>query len=210
MACTTSARGERLDYLRSEVAALVGDSTDPDDLFGLYMVTGNTALVAGDTETAYANAFKASRLPTQNPEVALGLALQASIWSRNAERVRAIAPEVADVTLNGAWGQAWRRHAAAAVAAVDGLTAEALAGFRDARAGILALEQYFEDASWVVNAAVLLPAESEVRAWAAEARPVLEELRAKPYLEKLDEALASVPGSEGTAPTASPAETRTV
>ena len=33
-----SARGERLDALRSEVTALVGDSTDPDDLFSLHMV----------------------------------------------------------------------------------------------------------------------------------------------------------------------------
>jgi hypothetical protein len=157
------------------------------------MVTGNTALMAGDTETAYANGVKASRLPTQNPEVALGLALTASIWSRNAERVGTTAAEVAEVPLTGAYGQAWRRHAAAAVAALEGRTAEALAGFREARAGMLALEQYFECAGWVVEAAVLLPAEPEVRAWADDIRPLLHELRAKPYLDRLDEALASVP-----------------
>jgi hypothetical protein len=188
-----AARGENLDGLRSEVTALVGDSTDPDDLFSLHMVTGNTALMAGDTETAYVNGLKASRLPTQNPEVALGLALTASIWSRNAERVRTTAAEVAEVPLTGAYGQAWRQHAAAAVAALEGRTAEALAGFREARAGMLALEQYFECSGWVLEAAILLPAEPEVRAWADDMRPLLEELRARPYLEKLDAALESAP-----------------
>jgi class 3 adenylate cyclase/predicted ATPase len=188
-----TARGERLDELRSELAALVGDSTDPDDLFALYMVTGTTALMVGDLETAYANASEAAELPTQSPEVGLGLALTAAIWSRNQERVHVTAAQIAEVPLTGAYGQAWRLHAAAAVAALEGRIPEALAGFRDARAGILALEQYFEAASRVVEAAVLLPAEPEVRTWASEARPLLEELRAKPYLDKLDEALASAP-----------------
>ena len=205
-----TARGERLDELRSEVVSLVGDSTDPEDLFALYMATSSTALVAGDLETSYANAVKASQLATQNPEVALGLALTASIWARNAERVRTIASQVAEVPLTGAYGQAWRLQASAAVAAFEGRIAEAVAGFRDARAGLLALEQYFDAATWVVEAAILLPGEPEVRTWASEARPLLEELRAKPYLEKLDEALASVPAPESTVPTASRTETRTV
>ena len=122
--------------------------------------------------------------------------------------MREIAAEVTKVPLTGAYGQAWRLHAEAAAAAVDGRTAEASAGFRDSHARILALEQYFEAANWVVDAAILLPAEPEVRAWAVDTRPLLEELRAKPYLERLDEALASVPGSGSTVHAASAAETR--
>ncbi len=68
-------------------------------------------------------------------------------------------------------------------------------------------EQYFEVATWVIEAAVLLPGEPEVRTWASEARPLLEELRAKPYLDKLDEALASAPSAESAMPTESRART---
>ena len=204
-----TARGERLDELPSEVADLVGDSTEPDDMLAVHMATGSTALVAGDLETAFAAALRAAQLPVQNPEVPLGLALTAAIWSRSLERTRDIAARVAELPLTGAYGQAWRLHAAAAVAALEGRTAEALAGFREARARLLALEQRFDVATWVVEAAILLPAEQEVRAWAAEARPLLEELRARPYLDKLDEVLASATAPSAAARAESPAETPT-
>lgn len=51
--------------------------------------------------------------------------------------------------------------------------------------------------------AVLLPDDPTIRALATESRPLMVELRAKPYLDKLDEALASTP-----APTAVRAESR--
>ncbi|HYI66569.1 MAG TPA: adenylate/guanylate cyclase domain-containing protein, partial [Candidatus Limnocylindrales bacterium] len=106
-----TARGERLDELRVEITELVGDSTDPDDLFSLYMVTANTALMAGDGETAYANALKAAQLPTQSPEVALGLALSAAIWSRDSEHAAQIATQMADAAPTGSYFQALRIHA---------------------------------------------------------------------------------------------------
>ena len=201
-----TARGERLEELRSEVETLVGDSTDPDDLFTLHMATANAALMSGDLETAYSSVIKAAGLPIQNPEVPLGLGLHAAIWSASLAQTRHIAARIVEQPLTGAWGQAWRLHATAAVAALEGRIAEALAGFRDGRARLLRLEQAFEVATWVVDAAVLLPAEPEVRAWAAEARPLLEELRAKPYLDKLDEALASAPPPSSGVRTESRAE----
>ncbi|MGH2418746.1 MAG: hypothetical protein ACRDFY_10470, partial [Candidatus Limnocylindria bacterium] len=190
-----TARGLNLDDLRSEVIELVADSTEPDDLFAVQMTIGDTALIAGDLEIAYRSAVQASELQNQNPDVPLGLAMRSAIWSRNLERARPIAARIADVPLTGAYGQALRLHAAAAIAALEGRTAEALAGFRDARARLLRLEQHFDLACWVVDAAVLLPDEPEVRAWAAETRLLLEELRAQPYLDRLDAALGSAPGS---------------
>ena len=188
-----TARGLNLDDLRSEVTELVGDSTEPDDLFAVQMTIGDTALVAGDLEAAYRSAVQASELQTQNPELPLGLAMRSAIWAHDLERARPMAARIAEMPLTGAYGQALRLHTSAAVAALEGRTAEALAGFRDAHARLLRLEQHFDLACWVVDATVLLPDEPEVRAWAAEARLLLEELRARPYLDKLDAALGSAP-----------------
>ena len=193
-----TARGLNLDDLRSEVTELVADSTEPDDLFALQMAIGDTALVAGDLDAAYRSAVRASELQTQNPEVPLGLAMRSAIWAHNLERARPIAARIADVPLTGAYGQALRIHTSAAVAALEGRTAEALAGFRDARARLLRLEQHFDLACWVIDATVLLPDEPEVRAWAAEARLLLEELRAQPYVDRLDAALGSAAGPSST------------
>ena len=79
------------------------------------------------------------------------------------------------------------------MAALEGRTADAIAAFRQARQIYVDHEQLFAAAQLAVDAAILLPAETEVRSWAAEARPLLVELRAQPYLERLDEALASAP-----------------
>ncbi|MGQ0608907.1 MAG: AAA family ATPase [Chloroflexota bacterium] len=202
-----TARGQNLDDLRSEVTELVADSTELDDLFALQMTIGDTALVAGDLETAYRSAVQASELQTQNPEVPLGLAMRSAIWALDLEHARPVAARIAEVPLTGAYGQALRLHASAAVAALEGRAAEALAGFRDARARLARLEQHFDLACWVIDAAVLLPDEPEVRAWAAEARLLLEELRAQPYLDRLDAALGSAAGpSSAVRPT--PADLR--
>ncbi|MGH2418313.1 MAG: AAA family ATPase [Candidatus Limnocylindria bacterium] len=205
-----SARGERLEDLMSEISDLVGDSTEPDDLFSLYMARGNTSLVSGDPDAAYRDAMKSLETVSQNPEVPIGLAVRAAIWSRNLDHARHAAALRAEVPA-GAFGAAEVARADAAVAALEGRTAEAIAGFHDARVRLERLEQMFEAATYVVDAAVLLPGEPEVRAWAAEVRPLLEELRARPYLDRLDTALASAPESAAHAarPEARTADTPT-
>jgi hypothetical protein len=185
-----TARGENTDQLLADVAELVGDSTEPDDLFSLYMARASVALVNGDTETAFRNAMAVLDLGAQNPEIPMFTALQAAIWSRDLERTRQIAALRAAVP-SGTYGKAEITHANAAVAALEGRTSEAVAGFREVRAVLGRLEQRFDAAQRAVDAAVLLPDEPEIRAWADEVRPLLENLRARPYLAKLDEALAS-------------------
>jgi hypothetical protein len=188
-----TARGERTDERVAEITELLGDSTEPEDLFSLQMARGSTALVTGDTDTAYREAMLAAESLSQNPEVALGLAMRAAIWSRNLDRVRHAAALRAAVPTTGPFGLAEIAYGNAAVAALEGRTGEAIAGFRAARSSLERLEQMFDSAARVVDAAVLLPGEPEVRAWAAEVRPLLEELRTRPYLDRLDEALASAP-----------------
>jgi hypothetical protein len=53
------------------------------------------------------------------------------------------------------------------------------------------IDAQFSAALVAVDAAVAYPSDPEVRSWAEAARPILESLRARPYLELLDDALSS-------------------
>ncbi|MBA3740696.1 MAG: hypothetical protein H0W98_06085 [Chloroflexi bacterium] len=190
------ARGERLDENLSRVTELVGENTDVADLFALYMVRSHHGLVSGDLDTAYRSAMDVYDLHSQNPEVPTDAALHPAIWSRDLDRTRAVAKVAHDLRTTGPLTRTIVDHADAAVAALEGRTAEAVTGFRAARTTLLRFEQAFTAARYAVDAAVLLPDHPEVRAWADDARLVLEGLRARPYLEKLDEALAAPPSAD--------------
>jgi len=195
------ARGERLDENLRQVTELVGDSTDPDDLFAFHLVASNHALISGDLDTAYRRAIDAYDLHTQSPEVPTGIALHPAIWSRDLDRIRAVAKLAHDLSATGPLTRTIVDDADAAVAALEGRTAEAVAGFRAARTTLLRLEQAFTAARYVVDAAMVLPDDPEVRAWAEDARSTLERLRARPYLARLDQALAL--GSPAARPSSS-------
>jgi hypothetical protein len=188
-------RGERLEELVADLTEIVGDSTEPDLLLALYMGKGEVSLLSGDPDTAWAFAMKAVDLKLQNPDVPLLLAARAAIWSRDLDRARAVARLIAGLPGTGALTQLIGVHNAAAIAALEGRTDEAVAGFREVDARVKQLEQYFQAAMYAVDAAVLLPTDPQVRALVEDARPLLVRLRAKPYLDRLDQALAGVPVS---------------
>ena len=198
----TYARGINVEELRTDITELVGDSSDPEQLFILHMAHAHSAHIAGDLDTAFRRAMAAWELHPQNPEIALDLALTVAIWARDLDRVRLAAERTAEVKASG---EAFRSHllaAQGAVAALEGRAADALAAFRESRAVSLALEQSFDAATVVVNAAQLLPDEPEVRGWAVEARELLETMRARPWLDRLDAALKQVEPSPTTVSTA--------
>jgi class 3 adenylate cyclase/tetratricopeptide (TPR) repeat protein len=193
------ARGDGLDEIGPEMKEMVGDSTDPDDRFALLITIAYASLMSGDPDTAYAVALEAGALQSQNAEGARGLALRAAVWARDPDRMRAAAATVADSPSTGAVSQAFRAAAAGAVAFADGRTSDALDALRDSVARLTKLGLRMEAAEMAVDAAILLPADPEVRRMAAEHRPLLEELRARPILERLDAALASVPATSRAA-----------
>ena len=182
-------RGINADQLQADITELVGDSADPESLFVLHMAHAHSAQYAGDLDTAFRRTTAAWELHQQNPEVPLALALTVAIWARDVDRVRLTAGRIAEVTQSGEMYRTLRLEADGAVAALEGRSADALALFRESRAVLLALEQRFEAAVVVVNAAHLLPDEAELRGWVGETRAVLESMRARPWLERLDAAL---------------------
>ena len=192
-------RGEKFNEVVEDVRNLVGDSTDPEDLFTLYMAEGHSALLSGDLDTAFEATMKAVDLKSQNPEIPMVVASRSAIWARNVDRVRRVDRLIASLPTTGAQTQVYRAQSAAALAALEGRTGEAVAGFRDVDSRMREMEQFFDAAACAIDAAVLLPDDPEIRARVEKSRPLLVELRAKPYLQRLDIALA---GASPVAPAA--------
>jgi len=186
-------RGEDLEGGVRELEQIVGDSTDPDDRFILLMTSAFSAVMQGDADSAYARSMEAGTLPTQNSDTAPGLALRAAIWAGDADRIRIAASAVQQAPWTGPVGLAVRGAAAAAAAYVDGHTGDAVESVRESIASFQRLEQPFDAAELAVDAAILMPSELEIRRLAEEQRPLLEELRARPLLERLDAALDAKP-----------------
>ena len=79
----------------------------------------------------------------------------------------------------------------AGITALDGQTAEAIAMYRGAREGWRDIGLPWEEALVGIDMASLLDArEPEVVAAAARSREILTRLRARPFLERLEAALA--------------------
>jgi class 3 adenylate cyclase/tetratricopeptide (TPR) repeat protein len=200
-------RGVAIPELRAEVEELVGDSTDPEQVFSRHMARAMVALMTGNGSESYDEAMAAFELRPQNPEVPLGNAIRSAVLLRDAERAATVAAHIAALGQSGDLDRSFQLGAQAVVAALTGQIGEALAAFRDAHAIETRLGQRLEAAVIAVHAMELLPGEPEPRAWAGEARPFLVEFGLQPWLERLDAALAVAGPS---VPAASPAPAATV
>jgi class 3 adenylate cyclase/tetratricopeptide (TPR) repeat protein len=182
-------RGNDAAGIVDEIRDLVGDSEEPDARFSLRMAGAHAAFVRGDYTGAWRAASDLARSPTQNPEVPAGLALRAAIANADANQIRDAAELHASLRQSGAWSAAFRRMSEAAVAAVEGRTAEAKAGFLHVLAELERLGIHVEAALAAVNAVALLPDQPEIRARALVARTILERVGARPAIDQLDRAL---------------------
>jgi class 3 adenylate cyclase/tetratricopeptide (TPR) repeat protein len=198
-----TARGEALDTLVAEMSQGIGDDADPEELEAVALAEADVALVSGDLHSAYRQGMRAADIPTQSPLLGYFAAGRAAIWARNLEWIRNVATGMAVVTYTGPRTTAVKEQLNAAVAALEGRRADALAGLRESRNLLRGLEQWFSAARHSLEAIILLPDDPEVRAWAEDARALFTELRAQPYLDRLDAALASAPS---TAPAVAPSE----
>ena len=186
-----AARGEALDTIEAELRETAGDRPDAEDEWLFGYVGAEAAISRGDLDAAYRLAMTASELDVQAPEDALRMAQRAAVWSRNVERVREVHARWERLPWHGIFAEAVRLQFAAGVAALEGRRDDAMAAFREARASLERMEQQFAAARVSLDAIILLPDEPEVRSWSDGARATFDAVRARPYLEKLDEALAS-------------------
>lgn len=126
--------------------------------------------------------------------------MRPALWGRDLARGREIASLLDADPATGIDVTASRAAAHAGIAALEGRTDEAVNGFRQAFAGFRTMGATYLLASYQLDMVVVLgPDHPAAREAAAEARPILEQIKARFWLEILDAALAS-----GPVPTAAP------
>jgi hypothetical protein len=114
-----------------------------------------------------------------------------ALWDRDREHTAEALAALDALGVHGRVISNHRRTIRASLAALEGRTGEALAGFREALADWRDLGLPWRIAlTAIVMATVLDPSEPEVRAAAEEARGILARLGARPFLERLDMLMA--------------------
>lgn len=188
------ARGERPDEVIPEVLDAFGETDDPEACGIIAHTIGYRAYMRGDFDDAFRKGMEEAALQPQDRTGGLDLAWRAAMGARDAARVaevaEAIGPQRAGPTyefISGAVN--------AGSAALAGRRDEAVAGFRHVIDALRSYGWRFLAAEVVADAVAILPDSPEVRSWAPEARALFDELRAAPYLARLDAALAEAPAS---------------
>jgi len=184
------ARDEDVPGLLERLRTMAGNSQEPDVLSLMAHVLSVGHLVMGDLRAAFDAAWAGLEVPAQGQEEMLAAALRATAWDGDLERTRMVAERRASLPHRGPLSRAQRTWYAAIVAAIEGRPDTAAESFRAAIEAMWALGWRFEAACCCVDAAVLLPGHPAVRALVERTRPLLVELRARPWLERLDDALS--------------------
>jgi tetratricopeptide (TPR) repeat protein len=188
-----AARGESTDAILADLEVLSTKVSDPYALSSIRILRSDRAFHAGDYGLACDEAVRAAEDESLAPEY-LGLAMRPALWGGDLARARRVA-DLLDADPSTALGVAADRIAArAGIAALEGRVDDAIAGYRDARARLRAIGSDFEVARISLDFVLLVGADHPaVRDAAAEARVIFERVRARPYLDRLDAAMAERP-----------------
>ena len=203
-----AARGERLDELVAEVTEAYRDLDDLDARSSRAYVAAEVAQVSGDLDAAYRYWLEAAVSQPQDQRDMLVNALRCALWAQRPDWVGRPLELLGEVPGSSAVTAAHRRWADACAHALADRPDAAMADFRDAIRDWQAIDAQFYAALVAVDAAIAYPADPEVRSWAEAARQILESLRARPYLERMDDALASAPSDARASRAPSPATTQ--
>jgi class 3 adenylate cyclase/tetratricopeptide (TPR) repeat protein len=213
-ACTLllrAARGEPPGDIIELVDVARAEILDPQIVSEVEVARGEAALIGGDTAMAYDLAIQVAERYPVFADDSLAMAVRAAAWARDVERCRAVAGRLAQLPRSGSLLQAHRAWAWATVAVLEGRPDEGRMGFREALGGLRDRGFEFELARVALDMVMLLgPAEPEAEAAAEVARPIFERVRASPYLEKLDAALAVGTGTGAATRSAKVANPATV
>jgi class 3 adenylate cyclase len=147
------------------------------------------ALAAGDLSSAIEHAERSVSITGYFAPLALPGAARAALWAGDGATARRLLDRM---IAGNHWGPALQADQArieAGIAALEGRTVEAVAGFRDALRAYQQIGLAFDEAAAAVDMAVVLPdaelSAPDVAAVLAGARETLTRLGARPFLERL-------------------------
>jgi class 3 adenylate cyclase/tetratricopeptide (TPR) repeat protein len=195
------ARGESTDATLARLEALASEASDPNSLSSVLILRSDRALHAGDFGLACDEAVRAVEVDPA-ATVYLGFAMRPALWGRDLARARQVADQLDANPSNELGIAAYRIAARAGIAALEGRVDDAITGFRDALSRLRSEHSDFEVARISLDLVLLVGADHPAAPAAAdEARAIFERVRARPYLERLDAAMArattAAPGATG-------------
>ena len=186
--------GEALDRMAAEVTQVLL-------LANVRLYQSFVALAEGRLNEAVEHGLAVADLSPINTATALTVAARASLWHGDVRRLRVVTDRLAGLGSLGAIVEVDRLTLGAGLAALEGRTAEAQAGYRDALGRWRDLDLPVERALCAIDLVTALgPDDPMATAAADEARGIFSGLGARPYLERLEAALSrsaarSAPGA---------------
>ena len=184
-------RGAEIDAVRADLAATI-ERSPTLSREALHAVAGAyMAFAAGDLPKAIEDARRYAERWPQGGAEGWRIAARAALWSGDVEAARDALANLESHPRRGRGVALERLTIAAGIAALEGRTSEAMGLYREALRGWDDLGLPWDQALCAIDMATLFePGEPEVVAAAARARTFLEGLGARPFLERLDAALA--------------------
>ena len=189
-------RGQAADEERLALAPLVADLNDREMMSAFNGVLADLALAAGDPGLAREHARAAAAASPLNAPLQYLVAARAASWSRDPAGIAKDLADFAGTNVNGGALDVSRMAAEGAAAALDGDPERAHRRFAEARRAARELGLPWDEAMIAIDMAMTLePSDPEVTAAAADARAILEGLRAAPMIALLE---PDPPGRGGT------------
>ena len=199
------ARGLPIDAALVELDEGASRVSDPRNVAFPPFARADIALLEGDYRAAHEGFLAAADafLPTVS-EFCLAAAVRAALWLGDPERARAAADRLDADPSPGRATTANGVAARAGIAALEGHQADAIQGFLDGLRQLGALGYEFDVARVALDFVLLVgPDIPEARAAGEQARVIFERVGAKPYLERLDAAMARATPSQSESTAAS-------
>jgi tetratricopeptide (TPR) repeat protein len=202
-------RGEPNDEVAAEVERLQVGYTDTQSIQELEAMRALRALVAGDLASAFESWLRAGKASAFQPGHFLN-AGRAALWAGNADGAREALERFDAIGAHGAAYGTFRRTVAAGIAALQGRADEAVPAYREALREWRDLGATFDQALTALDMAQLLPGPApDLPGIAAAARDIFAQLDARPFIDRLDAAMAAREGSVD-APSSAPSTSSSV
>jgi class 3 adenylate cyclase/tetratricopeptide (TPR) repeat protein len=187
------ARGAPVDAELARLDVLSTQISDPFATAAPHAIRSDLSFQAGN----YAHAADEALRAAEDEELAgyyLADAMRAALWGRDLTRAGQVLERLDKIPLIGIGVEATRVAGRAGVAALEGHTDDAISGFRQAISQMRSLKADFNVARLSLDLVWLIGADHPAtREAASEARAIFERVKARPYLERLDAALAGRP-----------------